>query len=134
MICPSCMVSDNSAVIDSRLTAGGRTIRRRRKCLGCGTRWTTWELSEADSDKIVPLASIAERLMRDIVTTVRKARKNKRMSAHTLRAYLGLKGTSRGVVAKPPIRRRKLIAAQVVESAHDAPKRDRPADQDGERA
>jgi len=37
-------------VFDSRPTivAGFPAIRRRRKCLACGFRWTTFELSEND--------------------------------------------------------------------------------------
>ncbi len=45
MRCPYCKV-DNDKVIDSRLTEAGRSIRRRRKCLGCGRRFTTYERIE----------------------------------------------------------------------------------------
>ncbi len=34
-------------MIDSRATDGGRAIRRRRQCLGCGRRYTTYEHIEA---------------------------------------------------------------------------------------
>jgi len=33
-------------VVDSRTTREGRTIRRRRECLGCGFRFTTYENTE----------------------------------------------------------------------------------------
>ena len=35
-----------SKVIDSRLSADGSTIRRRRECLNCGKRFTTYEVVE----------------------------------------------------------------------------------------
>lgn len=40
MICPNC--EGYTSVYDSRLTTGNR-FRRRRKCLDCGFRFTTYE-------------------------------------------------------------------------------------------
>jgi transcriptional repressor NrdR len=40
--CPFCK-EDNDKVIDSRSSEGGRVIRRRRECLGCERRFTTYE-------------------------------------------------------------------------------------------
>ena len=40
--CPSCRV-DDSKVVDSRLAEDGTAIRRRRECLGCSHRFTTFE-------------------------------------------------------------------------------------------
>lgn len=37
---------DESKVIDSRPTEEGMSIRRRRECLGCGKRFTTYEIVE----------------------------------------------------------------------------------------
>jgi transcriptional repressor NrdR len=45
MRCPYCTKVDNK-VIDSRLSKDGRTIRRRRECIGCGRRFTTYEKLE----------------------------------------------------------------------------------------
>jgi transcriptional repressor NrdR len=42
MKCPYCSSLDNK-VIDSRLSKDGRTIRRRRECLKCERRFTTYE-------------------------------------------------------------------------------------------
>lgn len=39
--CPQCD-SRRSTVVDSR--ASGHTVRRRRKCSGCGARFTTYEV------------------------------------------------------------------------------------------
>lgn len=42
MICPFCS-TDNDKVIDSRSVEGGYSIRRRRECLTCCKRFTTFE-------------------------------------------------------------------------------------------
>ncbi len=45
MICPACNANDDK-VIDSRSTDGGKVIRRRRQCLACSRRFTTYERVE----------------------------------------------------------------------------------------
>ena len=45
MRCPYCSYSE-SKVIDSRPAEEGTTIRRRRECLSCGKRFTTYEIVE----------------------------------------------------------------------------------------
>jgi transcriptional repressor NrdR len=50
MKCPYCSTLDNK-VIDSRLSKDGRTIRRRRECLKCERRFTTYERL----DEILPM-------------------------------------------------------------------------------
>ncbi|MEY4068735.1 MAG: transcriptional repressor NrdR [Actinobacteria bacterium] len=42
MRCPSCG-HDDSRVLDSRATEDGAAVRRRRQCLKCETRFTTYE-------------------------------------------------------------------------------------------
>src|SRR5258706_3199974 len=42
MRCPKCGGQDDK-VIDSRASREGATIRRRRQCIGCGYRFTTYE-------------------------------------------------------------------------------------------
>mgnify|MGYP001827715136 CR=1 FL=1 len=42
MFCPSCRAVDTK-VVDSRVAEEGSAIRRRRQCLGCGGRFTTFE-------------------------------------------------------------------------------------------
>jgi transcriptional repressor NrdR len=43
----------NSHVIDSRTAQQGRAIRRRRECLACGKRFTTYEMIEEDELMVV---------------------------------------------------------------------------------
>lgn len=45
MYCPFCQ-ADDTKVIDSRLIAQGAQVRRRRECLGCHERFTTFETAE----------------------------------------------------------------------------------------
>jgi transcriptional regulator NrdR len=46
MRCPYCLDPD-SKVVDSRPTDEGTSIRRRRECLTCGKRFTTYETVES---------------------------------------------------------------------------------------
>ena len=45
MQCPFCGI-DRDKVVDSRGSEGGRAVRRRRECLGCRRRFTTYERVE----------------------------------------------------------------------------------------
>ncbi|MCD6152623.1 MAG: transcriptional repressor NrdR [Syntrophobacterales bacterium] len=45
MKCPFCSNVENK-VIDSRISKDGNAIRRRRECLACGKRFTTYEFVE----------------------------------------------------------------------------------------
>ncbi len=45
MKCPFCSNAENK-VIDSRISKEGNAIRRRRECLACGKRFTTYEFVE----------------------------------------------------------------------------------------
>lgn len=45
MQCPFCG-KDNDKVVDSRSSEGGKTVRRRRQCLVCQRRFTTYERPE----------------------------------------------------------------------------------------
>jgi transcriptional repressor NrdR len=52
MICPFCRL-DNDRVIDSRTSQDGLAIRRRRECLACKRRFTTYERVEELSLRVV---------------------------------------------------------------------------------
>ena len=47
MVCPFCNKED-TAVVDSRKNVDGDSIRRRRECSVCNTRFTTYEKSEIE--------------------------------------------------------------------------------------
>ena len=50
--CPFCN-TDNDRVIDSRASADGLSIRRRRECLECNRRFTTYERMEETPLRVV---------------------------------------------------------------------------------
>lgn len=52
MHCPFCNAQDTK-VIDSRLAAEGAQIRRRRQCVDCNERFTTFEIIEAVIPRII---------------------------------------------------------------------------------
>jgi transcriptional repressor NrdR len=52
MQCPFCRI-DNDRVIDSRAIDEGFVIRRRRECLACKRRYTTYERIEEPAIKVV---------------------------------------------------------------------------------
>src|SRR5690554_6752328 len=52
MHCPFCGAQDTK-VNDSRLVANGDQVRRRRECLSCGERFTTYETAELLMPRVV---------------------------------------------------------------------------------
>jgi transcriptional repressor NrdR len=58
MKCPKCS-EDNDKVLDSRTAREGAAIRRRRECLCCGYRFTTYE--EIDRDEVLVVKSDGSR-------------------------------------------------------------------------
>ena len=64
MRCPFCHV-DNDRVIDSRASEDGVAIRRRRECLGCGRRLTTYERYEPTILKVVKKNGVRQPFKRE---------------------------------------------------------------------
>ena len=52
MYCPFCRALDTK-VIDSRLVSDGHQVRRRRECLACHERYTTFETAELVMPRII---------------------------------------------------------------------------------
>ena len=52
MHCPFCSAQDTK-VIDSRLIDDGAQVRRRRECLACGERITTFETAELSLPRVI---------------------------------------------------------------------------------
>ncbi|MDC0609905.1 transcriptional regulator NrdR [Vibrio sp.] len=52
MHCPFCSANDTK-VIDSRLVADGHQVRRRRQCLACSERFTTFETAELVMPRVI---------------------------------------------------------------------------------
>lgn len=52
MHCPFCF-TDDTKVIDSRLVSDGTQVRRRRECLACKERYTTYEVAELVMPRVI---------------------------------------------------------------------------------
>jgi|TARA_X000000950_G_scaffold243934_1_gene299700 transcriptional repressor NrdR len=52
VFCPFC-AADDTKVIDSRLVADGGQVRRRRECVGCKERFTTYEAAELVMPRVI---------------------------------------------------------------------------------
>ena len=60
MRCQSC--GDTWLVLETRtLKNRPQVVRRTKRCRGCGSRTTTWELTEAEFQKLV----VGERIIRE---------------------------------------------------------------------
>ncbi len=80
MRCPWCAIDDDR-VVDSRLAEDGGAIRRRRECLGCGRRFTTFERVEEVPLWVVKRTGLREPFDRaKVVAGVRAACKNRPVS------------------------------------------------------
>src|SRR2546421_11274293 len=64
MRCPYCHQEDTQ-VTDSRLSADGQAVKRRRRCKHCGKRFTTYERMERIGLTVVKKDNIREEYSRD---------------------------------------------------------------------
>jgi transcriptional repressor NrdR len=84
--CPACSSLDDR-VIDSRTSDDGGTIRRRRECVGCHRRFTTYERIEEVPVVVVKRSGEREPFDRmKIVVGLRAAAKSRPMSDDQLEA------------------------------------------------
>lgn len=80
MRCPYCS-SEEDKVVDSRLTEEGRSIRRRRECLTCGRRYSTFERAEEVPILVRKRDGAEEPFQRTKITEgIRRACKNRPVS------------------------------------------------------
>ncbi|MFP4194928.1 MAG: transcriptional regulator NrdR [Desulfosalsimonas sp.] len=88
MKCPFCGENDNK-VIDSRLSKEGTAIRRRRECLGCERRFTTYETVEE-----VPLMIIKKDKRREVFNRekvragIKKACEKREISMNAIESFI----------------------------------------------
>lgn len=84
MRCPFCK-ENNDKVIDSRSNHQGALIRRRRLCLACKRRFTTYERVEVTLPMVVKKDNSRESFDRDkILSGVKKACDKRNLTAQTL--------------------------------------------------
>ncbi|MGB5157376.1 transcriptional regulator NrdR [Desulfobacterium sp. N47] len=88
MKCPFCAGLDNK-VIDSRLNKDGNVIRRRRECIGCGRRFTTYEQIEELPVVIIKKDGRREIFSKDKVRTgILKACEKRNISINVIEDFL----------------------------------------------
>lgn len=84
MKCPYCGTED-SKVIDSRPTDEGERIRRRRECLNCAKRFTTYEIIESLPIIVIKKDKSRETFDRDkLLNGVLRACDKRQISINTL--------------------------------------------------
>jgi transcriptional repressor NrdR len=82
--CPQCSNFDDK-VVDSRTVDDGAAIRRRRECLGCARRFTTYERLEEAPFMVVKRSGQREPFDRGkVISGVRAAAKNRPLAAATI--------------------------------------------------
>lgn len=88
MKCPYC-TKINNKVIDSRLGKDGRSIRRRRECLECGRRFTTYEKLEELLPMVVKKDGRREPFDREKITKgIRLACRKRSVSMTTIDEFV----------------------------------------------
>jgi transcriptional repressor NrdR len=68
MHCPYCSALD-TRVVDSRLSGDGDQVRRRRECLECKERFTTFEIAELNLPRIIKSDGTREPFSEDKLRT-----------------------------------------------------------------
>jgi transcriptional repressor NrdR len=88
MKCPFCGEIDNK-VIDSRLSKDGNAVRRRRECILCTRRFTTYEHIEEVTVMIIKKDGRREVFSREKVRTgIKKACEKRSISVHVIDQFL----------------------------------------------
>jgi transcriptional repressor NrdR len=88
MKCPYCNELENK-VIDSRLSKDGRTIRRRRECILCGRRFTTYEKLEEVLPMVVKKDGRREAFVREkIIEGMKKACQKRPISVTKIEEFV----------------------------------------------
>lgn len=88
MKCPFCADTENK-VIDSRLSKEGYVIRRRRECLACNRRFTTYERIEEIPLMIIKKDGRREEFNRDKIRTgITKACEKRNVSMNSIEDFL----------------------------------------------
>ena len=110
MKCPFCGHMEDK-VVDSRESKEGEVIRRRRECLSCGKRFTSYERIDQIPHLVVKKDGRRERFDREKV----------------------LAGLLKACEKRPvPVKTLEAIADRVEGMVHESPDREVPADQIGE--
>ena len=90
MHCPFCSENDTK-VIDSRLVADGHQVRRRRQCLACSERFTTFETAELVMPKVIKSNGNSEPFDEDkMVGGIQRALEKRPVSADSIELAISM--------------------------------------------
>ncbi len=88
MLCPNCSCTE-SRVIDSRSFDEGSSIKRRRECSNCGTRFTTFERREEEPIMVLKRDGHVEPFDRSkLLKSLLSATAKRNVSLHMLEAFV----------------------------------------------
>ncbi len=88
MKCPSCQHPETK-VVDSRVSKDGAAIRRRRECLACGFRFTTYEKPELQLPLVIKRDGRREPFSRlKVIEGIRKACQKRPISAAQIETFV----------------------------------------------
>lgn len=89
MHCPYCGAED-SRVIDSRVVDGGAGVRRRRECVACRRRFTTYERHEREPLRVIKKNGTRELFDREkVLRGMLKACEKRPVAMETLESIVG---------------------------------------------
>ena len=89
MQCPFCG-HDDTKVVDSRLASEGSQVRRRRECVSCGERFTTYEAAELLMPRIIKSDGSREPFNdAKLLTGVQRALEKRPVDAERIQAAIG---------------------------------------------
>ncbi len=118
MKCPFCADTENK-VIDSRLSKEGYVIRRRRECLACNRRFTTYERIEAIPLMIIKKDGRREEFNRDKIRSgITKACEKRNVSMNSIEDFLDeleqeLRETGKKEISS------SIVGERVIKRLHD---------------
>ncbi len=88
MKCPCCKEINNK-VVDSRLSRDGIAIRRRRECIACGRRFTTYEHVEQNPLMVIKKDGRREVFLREKLSSgIKKACQKRNISMNVIDTFL----------------------------------------------
>ena len=107
MKCPHCN-HDDTRVIDSRETDGGRTIRRRRECGKCKERFSTYEQIEILNLVVIKRNGEKEEYKKEKLAESLKRATNKRLDEAELEQLVSDVEPQINVCGKPEITTKEI--------------------------
>ncbi len=114
MKCPRCG-KDNDKVLDSRTAREGAAIRRRRECLSCGNRFTTYEELEFDEVLVIKRDGSRQPFDRQkIERAIRRACGKRPVSDDQIRAMVDRVVANLGVGEVPVDRIAELVMGELL--------------------